>query len=123
MLNAKLLRGYWSEGQVLRIGWVFSATLWTQLSICGMWQLIQTTVEDVFAPSLQKAPPGARVGKILRDPCGKNKKGPDQVGAQFQSALNFCSAPALLLVFVRLLSRWRSRRRRRRRRRLRNSGH
>src|SRR6266481_9558689 len=30
MLNAKLWPGYWSEGQVFRMGQEFSATLWTQ---------------------------------------------------------------------------------------------
>jgi len=32
MLNAKLWPGYWSEGQVLRIRELFSATLWTQFT-------------------------------------------------------------------------------------------
>src|SRR6266566_7113613 len=32
MLNAKLCRGYWSEGQVLRIRELFSATLWTHFT-------------------------------------------------------------------------------------------
>src|SRR6266581_4912016 len=97
MLNAKLCRGYWSEGQVLRIRELFSATLWTHFTWwneCGCF--------------------------FCRVPClNKNKKG----GHTGRPISNDEGTLALLLVFGRFVC-WRCRRRLCRRRRcLRSARH
>src|SRR5712692_2857567 len=97
MLNAKLCRGYWSEGQVLRIGQASYATLWTQITSVDIPAFLSRRVRDL----------------------GKNKKG----GHTGRPIPNREETSALLLLFGRLLSRWWSGRLRRRRRRLRSAGH
>src|SRR5713226_448791 len=91
MLNAKLCRGYWSEGQVLRIGQASYATLWTQITSVDIPAFLSRRVRDL----------------------GKNKKG----GHTGRPIPNREETSALLLLFGGLLRRrWSGRLCRRRRR-------
>src|SRR6266481_2142933 len=136
MLNAKLWPGYWSEGQVFRMGQEFFATLWTQywrvgarprfspsagtLKQCGCHPE-RSEASQLFAPRMEAD--GWRLVLVgIEDGTTKRKKRAATRGTPSHIARKFLCRSELLLFFGRLIHWWGGRCLRRGRR-LRRAGH